>query len=115
MGLIAFPQTLENLNCFLLRRLLDHNALKPPFQRRILFDMLAVFIKGGRSHQLQLSASKLRLQDVGRIDRSFGGTNAHHIVDLVDKKNDVAGGRNLAENCLDAFFKIAPVFGPREH
>ena len=52
MVLIPRTQTLENLDCLGNRRLMDLNRLETAFQRRVLFDVLAVFLGRGRANGL---------------------------------------------------------------
>src|SRR5690348_9955298 len=56
--LIAFADTLENINGLLDRRLTDNDFLEAALQSRITLDVLAVLIEGGRTDTLQLATSK---------------------------------------------------------
>src|SRR5947209_20627393 len=58
--LIAFADTLENINSLLDRRLTDNNFLEAALQGRITLDVLAVLIESGRADALQLTRSEER-------------------------------------------------------
>ena len=68
----------------------DQHRLEAPFERRILFDVLAVFIQRGRADGAQFPARELRLHDVGRVRRAFRRAGADQRVQLVDEQNDAA-------------------------
>ena len=47
---VAFLEPTQNGNGILHTGLLDHHRLEAPFQGRILLDVFAILIKGGRSN-----------------------------------------------------------------
>ena len=49
----------------------DHDGLETPFERGVLFDVLAVFVERGGADSAQLAAGKLRLQHVRGVGGAF--------------------------------------------
>ena len=91
---------------------LDHDRLEPPLERRILLDVLAVFVERRRANRVQLAAREHRLEHVRRVHRSFRRAGAHDGVQLVDEEDDLAFGlHDLVEHGLEAIFELAAVFG----
>src|SRR6266849_8724772 len=94
------------------RRLADHDRLETPLKRRVLLDVLAIFVERGRTDGTQLAARKHRLQEIGRVDGAFRGAGADQRVQLVDEQDDPAvGGFDLFEHRLQAVFELAAVLG----
>ena len=58
---VALADAFENLNGLFDARLFDLDRLKTAFERRIGFDMLAIFFERGRADTLQFAASQSRL------------------------------------------------------
>ncbi|CAB4701702.1 unannotated protein [freshwater metagenome] len=75
----------------------------------ILFNMLAVLIKGCRADCLQFTTGEHRLQDACGINCAFCGASAHESVHFVNKQDDVAAGANLFEHLLQALLEITAV------
>ena len=69
------------------RRLLDHHRLEAPLEGGVALDVLAVLVERGRADALQLAARQRRLEDVGGVDRAFGGAGADQRVQLVDEQH----------------------------
>ena len=61
---VPLPQAPEDLDRLLRRRRLDGNRLETAFEGRILLDVLAVLIEGGRPDGLDLTAGERRLEDI---------------------------------------------------
>ena len=70
--------------------LADQHRLEAPLQRRVLLDVLAVLVERGRADRAQLAAGQHRLQQVGGVDRAFGGAGADDRVQLVEEEDDLA-------------------------
>ena len=104
---ITFGNTLHDLASLLNGRLSHRYRLETALQCRILFDMLAVFVKGGCTDHLNFSTGEGRLQDVGCVHRAFGVACAHKVVDLIDHQNDIAAGFDLGNEALHTAFKLA--------
>ena len=111
--LVAVPQTLEDLDGVLDRRLADLHRLEPALQRGVLLDVLAVLVEGGGADGLQLAAGQLRLEDLGGVDGALGGTRTDQRVQLVDEQDDVAAGVDLLEHLLQAFLEVTAVAAAR--
>src|SRR5664280_616060 len=78
-------------------------------ERRILLQVLAVLVQGGRPDRLQLTAGQHRLQDRRGVDRALGRPRAHQRVQLVDEQDDVAASADLLQDLLQPFLEVAPV------
>ena len=87
---VAFLQTPQNRDGRLHARLRDVNGLEPPFQRRVFFDVLAIFIERRRADATEFAARQLRFEHVRRVGRAFGRAGADQSVQFVDKQNDAS-------------------------
>ena len=93
----------------------DEDRLEAPRQRRVLFDMLAVFVERGRADAMQFAARQRRLQQVGRIHRAVGLAGADQRVHLVDEQDDAAFGRgDLLQHGLQPLLELAAIFRARD-
>ena len=90
MHFVALFQTAQDRDGGLDGRFGDQNRLKSPFQRRVFFDVLAVFVEGSCADGAQFAAGELRLQDVGGVDRAFCRASADDRVQFVDEQDDLA-------------------------
>ena len=113
--LVFIPQTLQNFNGGLRRRLAYSHRLEPAFQSGILLDVLAVLVEGGGAHHTNFAPGQGGLEDVGGVHGPFGGACAHDGVQLVDEEDHIAGLLHLVDGLLDTLFKLAPVFGAGHH
>src|SRR5205823_2221405 len=77
------------------RRLVDENWLEAALEGRILLDVLAVLVEGGRADALDLAASESGLEDVGGIDGAFRRAGTDQRVQLVDEEHHFAAGEDL--------------------
>ena len=109
---VALFQATQNGDGVFFRRLIDQHLLEAPLQRRILLDVLAVFIQRGGTNAMQLAARQRRLEHIARIHGTFCLAGADHGVQLIDKQNDPAFllGQ-LVEYGLEALFKLTAEFG----
>jgi hypothetical protein len=60
--LVALLESAQDRDRVLDRRLVDEHRLEAPLKRRILLDVLAIFIERGRADAVQLAARERRLQ-----------------------------------------------------
>ena len=97
-------------------RFTDEHLLEAAFKRRILFDVLPVFVKRGGADQPQFATRKHRLEHVACIHRAFGGTRTDDSVNLVDEGDDLpVRVLDFIEYRLEAFLEFATVFRPSDH
>ena len=90
VNLVAFAQAAQDRNRVLDRRLADQHRLEAPLERRILLDVLAVFVERRRADGVQLAARQHRLQHLRRVHRAFGRAGADDGMQLVDEEDDLA-------------------------
>ncbi len=96
-------------------RLGDEYRLEAARQRRVLFDVLAVFIQRGRADAVQFAARQRRLQQVGGIHRALGLARADQRVHLVDEQDDLARSRrDLVEHGLQPLLELAAILRARD-
>ena len=108
-------QAAQDGNGVLHGRLFHQHGLETPFQRRVLFDVLAVLVKGRRADAVQLAASQKRLQQVARVHRAVGLARAHDGVQLVDEQDNLPFGfLHFGQHGLEPFLKFAAVLGARD-
>ena len=109
---IALLQAAQDGNRILYRRLSDQHRLEAPFQRRVLFDVLAVFVQRGRADQVQLAPGQHGLEQVARVHGAFGFARAHDGVQFIDKEQDLAFALgDFLQHGLQTFLKFTPVLG----
>ena len=113
MFFVLIAQAFHDANSLLFIRFLDDHGLEAAFERRILFQVLAVFIERSGTDDLDLSTRQRRLQDRGRIHRSFGGTCADQGMQFIDEQDDIVCLLDLFDALLQAFLKFATVLRTR--
>ena len=112
---VALLQAAQNRDGVLHRRLVDQHLLEAPLERRILLDVLAVFIEGGGADAMQFAARQRRLQHVARIHGALRLAGAHHGVQFVDEQNHLAFllGQ-IIEHRLQPLLEFAAEFRARD-
>ena len=93
MGLVSVLEAAQDRDRVLDRRLGDEHRLEAPRQRRVLLDMLAIFVERGRADAMQFAARERRLQEVRGVHRAVRLAGADERVHLVDEQDDAARGR----------------------
>ena len=94
---------------------LHRDRLEATLERGILLDVLAVLVKRGGTHALDLAPSHRGLEDIGRVDCTFGTTSTHEGVEFIDEQDDVARTANFIHHGFDAFFELTAVLRARHH
>ncbi len=100
------------------RRLTHRDGLESPLERRILLDVLAVFVERGRTDDVQFAAGKLGLEDVARIHRTLAAaaTCTDDGVQFVDEDDQRAVLRgDLVEHRGEALLEVAAIAGTGHH
>ena len=93
MRLVLLLQAAQDRNRVLDARLIDHHRLEAALERRILFDVFAVFVERRRADHVQLAAREHRLEQIARVHRALGLARADDGVQLVDEQDDLPLGR----------------------
>ena len=113
MDFVAFLEPPEDGDGIFHGRLLDQNRLEASFQRRVLFDIFAVFIERCRPDAAQFAPGKGRFEHIGGVHGPFRGAGADDGVDFIDEEDDFPLGVGyFLEDGLQPFFEFAAVFGP---
>ena len=112
MGFVALLQAAQNTDSVLDSRLFHQYRLEAPFKGGILLDVLAILIKGGCAHHVQLAPRQHRLEHIARVHCAFCRARARHCVQLVNKKNNVFALLNLFEHRLQPFLKLTAILSP---
>jgi hypothetical protein len=110
--LVFFLEAAQDRDGVLDRRLVDEDRLEAPRQRRVLLDMLAVFVERGRADAVQFAAGERGLQQVGRVHRAIGLAGADQRVHLVDEQDDAAGSAAVTsgQHGLQTLLELAAIF-----
>ncbi len=88
------------------------DRLEAPRQRRVLLDMLAIFVERGGADAMQLAARQRRLQQVGGVHRAVGLAGADQGMHLVDEQDDLALRRlDLRQHGFQPLLELAAIFG----
>ena len=112
MNLVALAQASQDADRVLDRRLADHHGLEAPFQRRVLLDVLPVFVERRGADGVQLAAGEHRLQHVGGVHRPFRRAGPDHGVELVDEQDDLSlRVGDLLQHRLQPLLELAAVLG----
>src|SRR6266850_870905 len=112
---VALAQAAQDRDGVLDGRLAHVHRLEAPLERRVLLDVLAVFVERCRADRVQLAAREHRFQHVRRVDRALRGTGADHRVQLVDEQDDLALARgDFLEDRLETLLELAAVLRARE-
>ena len=110
--LVLLLQATQDRNGVLDGGLGDHNGLETTGERRVLLDVLAVFVERGRADRVQVATGERRFEDVAGVHGALGGTRAHDGMELIDEQDDLALGLlYLLEHGLQAVLKLAAVLG----
>ena len=72
------------------RRLRHEDRLEAPRQRRVLLDVLLVFVERGGADAMQFAARQRGLEQIGSVHGAVGLAGADQRVHLVDEQNDAA-------------------------
>ncbi len=116
MSLIPLLQTTQDGDRVLNARLAHEHLLETTLKRRILLDVLAIFVQSGRADQAQLATGQHGLEHIARIHRPLGGAGTHDGMDLVDEGDDLTvGALDLLEHALQTLLELATVFGTGNH
>ncbi len=112
MHFIAFVQAAQNGDGVLDARFVHQHFLETPLQRRVLLDVFAVFVQGGRADAVQFAARQRRLEHVAGVHRTLGLARANHGVQLVHEQDDLAFllGQVL-QHRLQSFLELAAKLG----
>ncbi len=114
MQLVFLFQSAQDRDGVLDRRLRNEHGLEASRQRRVLLNMLAIFVERGGAHAMQLAARERGLQQVRRVHRAVGLARADQGVHLVDEEDDLALRRlDLREHGLQPLLELAAIFGAR--
>ena len=112
MLLVLVLQAAQDRDRVLDRRLGDEHRLEAPRQRRVLLDVLLVFVERGGADAVQLAARQRRLEQVGGVHRAVGLAGADQRVHLVDEQDDAAvRRRHLLQHGLEPLLELAAIFG----
>ena len=114
VDLVALLEAAQDGDRVLDGGLADEDRLEAPFERGVLFDVLAVFVERRRADAAQLAARQGRLEQVRRVGGAFGRARADHHVQLVNEQDHRAfrlGDR--LEDGLQAVLELAAELGAR--
>ena len=92
-------------------RLIDEHRLEAPGQRRVLLDVLLVFVERGRADAVQLATRQRRLEQVRGVHGAVSLSGADQGMHLVDEQDDAAiRGCDLVQHGLQPLLELAAVF-----
>ena len=103
----------ENRNRFLFAGLVNLHGLETAFQGGILLNVLAVFLRGGRTDAVQFTTGELRLEHIAQVHGAFRLARTHNGVDFVDEQQGIAVFFKGVQHGFQTFLEIATVFCTR--
>ena len=116
VGLVARLQAAQDGDGVLHVGFADVHRLETTFQRRVLFDVLAVLVQRRGPDAAQFAAGQGRLQQVGGVGAAFGSSGPDDRVQFVDEQDHVpAGILDFAEHGLQPLLELAAEFRARDH
>ena len=77
--------------------------------------MLAIFIESRRANHVQLAARQRRLEDIGRIHRTFRGASANQQVQFINKKNNITLFFHFSNYLFQPILEFATIFSTGNH
>ena len=110
---VTLADAFENLNRFLDGRFAHNDRLEAALKRCVPLNMLAVFVERRCSDRLNLTACESRFEDVGGIDRAFGGAGTDEHVQFVDKEDAISCGLELFDDLLQSFLELTAILRAR--
>ena len=109
VGLVTLLQPAQDRDRILHVGLAHVDDLEAPLERRVLLDVLAIFVQRGRADRAQAASGERRLQHVRGIHRALARARADQRMQLVDEQDDLAVRLlDLLQDSLKAFFELSP-------
>src|SRR5881398_134293 len=99
---VALAHALNHLNGFFLAGSGHLHGLKAAFEGAVLFHGLAIFAGSRGANALNLAARKSGLQNIGGVQRAFGGTGANQRVQFINEDNGVLALHQFFHDGLEA-------------
>ena len=113
INLVALLQAPEDGDGVLHRGLIHHHRLEPPFQSRVLLNILPVLVQGSGPNAVELAPGQHGLQQISRVHGALGFPRSHNGVQLIDEQEDLSLRLfHLCQDRLQPLLKFAPVLGP---
>ncbi len=110
---IFFFEAAQDENTFLNRWFINKYRLKPPRERRVFFNIFAIFIKRCRANTTKLTTCQRRFQQIGRIHRPIGFSRPNKLMHLVNEQDDFTiPPLYFFQNGFQTFFKFTAIFCP---
>src|SRR5918999_6029244 len=114
--LVAVLEALQDLDILVNGGLADEDRLQAAFQRRVLLNVLAVFVYRGCAHETHLAVCQGGLEHVGGIHRALYRAGSNHSVQLIEE--DYLAIRVLPDllyDLLEALLELPAILCPRDH
>ena len=111
--LIILNDSSQNLNRLSNRRLIHADRLETTFKRGILFDILAVFGKGGCTDYLNFTTGKRRFENIRSAHRAFRVTSTDEGMYLIDKQDNITLCTDFVNQSFNAALKLSSELGTR--
>ena len=110
--LVAFLQSPQDGDRVLDAGLFHQHFLEASLQRRVLLDVLAVFVESGGADAVELAAGQRGFEHIAGVHGARGLAGADHRVQLVDEQNNqslLLG--EIVQHRLQAFLEFAAELG----
>ena len=90
VNLEALAQAAQDGHRVLDRRRVDEDRLESPLEGRVLLDVLAVLVQGGRADAMEFAPREHRLEQVAGVGGALRAAGADDVVNLVDEQENAA-------------------------
>src|SRR5882762_5613258 len=109
--LVALLDAEQNLGGIGFVRGRNLDRLEAALERTVFLDGLAIFARRGGADALNFAARQSRLQNVGGIERTLGGTRSNKSMQLINKNDGILRLHQFLHDGLQALLELAAILG----
>ena len=115
VGLVAVAQAAQDFERLVLARRLDQDRLKPPFERAVFLDVLAILIERGGADALHFASRQAGLSTLEASMAPSAPPAPTSVCSSSMKRIVFLARADLVHDGLDPLFELAAVLGAGDH